>query len=54
MPKIVFQMVAFRLEGIVILVLNLSPSSPGFNNLDHDVIGNGVAGHKGVVVNHLT
>jgi hypothetical protein len=53
MPKVMFKMVAFVLERIVILVLNLPTSAPRLNNLGHVVITQGIAGDKGVVENHM-
>jgi len=53
MAEVMFEMVAFGLEGIVILVLNLPTSATGLNNLSYVIISKGVAGHKGVMVNHL-
>lgn len=46
MAEIVFQIVALRLEGVVILVFNLQPGPSGLNNLGHDAISDEVAGDE--------
>ena len=54
MAEIVFQVIALRLEGVVIFVFNLPPGPLGLNNLGHSVISNEVMGDEGIVVSDPT
>ena len=54
MSEIVFQVVPLGLESSIILVFDVPPGSPSLNNFGHGVIGDGVAGHEGIVISHPT
>ncbi len=53
MPKVVFEMVAFGFEGIVVLVLDFPAGPPSRHNLRHCFLGDLLLGHKGIVVEEL-
>ena len=54
MAEIVFEVVALRFEGVVILVFHFPPGSSGLNNLSYGVIGDGVGGDESILVSHPT
>ena len=49
-PEVVFQMIAFGFENVVVFIFNFPASVPGIDNRDNRLLRELMIGHKGVVV----
>jgi len=48
--EVVFHVIAFCFQGVVVFVFNFPAGTPSLNNGNHIVCGDRMVGHKGVVV----